>query len=34
VPTLVEWDDEVPPLETLVAESRRAARIEQEELAP
>lgn len=33
VPTLVEWDDAVPPLETLVAESRRAAELEQEELA-
>jgi hypothetical protein len=33
VPTLVEWDDAVPPLETLVAESRRAAALEAEELA-
>ena len=33
VPTLVEWDDAVPPLETLVAESRRAAQLEGEELA-
>jgi uncharacterized protein (UPF0276 family) len=33
VPALVEWDDAVPPLETLVAESRRAAEIEEEELA-
>jgi uncharacterized protein len=32
VPTLVEWDDEVPPLEAVVAESRRAAAIEAEEL--
>jgi uncharacterized protein (UPF0276 family) len=32
VPTLVEWDDAVPPLETVVAESRRAAEIEREEL--
>lgn len=32
VPTLVEWDDAVPPLEALVAESRRAAALEEEEL--
>jgi uncharacterized protein len=32
VPSLVEWDDQVPPLEVLVAESRRAAGIEAEEL--
>jgi len=33
VPTLVEWDDAVPPLESLVAESRRAAELERLELA-
>ena len=32
VPTLVEWDDQVPPLEAVVAESRRAAAIEAEEM--
>ena len=32
VPTLVEWDDQVPPLEVVVAQSRRAAEIEVEEL--
>lgn len=32
VPTLVEWDDQVPPLPAVVAESRRAAAIEAEEL--
>jgi uncharacterized protein (UPF0276 family) len=34
VPSLVEWDDRIPPLEDVVAESRRAAGIEGEELAP
>jgi len=34
VPTLVEWDDRIPPLEEVVAESRRAAAIEAEELRP
>jgi uncharacterized protein len=34
VPSLVEWDDHIPPLEEVVAESRRAADIEDEELAP
>jgi uncharacterized protein (UPF0276 family) len=34
VSTLVEWDDHVPPLERLVEESRRAAAIEAEVLAP
>jgi len=34
VPSLVEWDDHIPPLEEVVAESRRAAAIEAEELAP
>jgi uncharacterized protein (UPF0276 family) len=34
VPSLVEWDDRIPPLEEVVAESRRAAAIEVEELAP
>ena len=31
-PALVEWDDRIPPLEEVVAESRRAAAIEAEEL--
>jgi uncharacterized protein (UPF0276 family) len=34
VPSLVEWDDAIPPLAELVAESRRAAAIAAEELAP
>lgn len=34
VPSLVEWDDAIPPLEAVVAESRRAAAIEADELAP
>jgi uncharacterized protein len=34
VPSLVEWDDHIPPLEEVVAESRRAARIEAEMVAP
>jgi uncharacterized protein (UPF0276 family) len=34
VPSLVEWDDAIPPLEEVVAESRRAAAIEAEELTP
>ena len=34
VPALVEWDDRIPPLEDLVAQSRRAAAIEAVELAP
>ena len=33
VPSLVEWDDAIPPLEELVAESRRAAAIEAEVLS-
>jgi hypothetical protein len=33
VPTLIEWDDHIPPLEVLVAESRKAASIEREALA-
>jgi uncharacterized protein len=33
VPTLVEWDDAIPPLEDVVAERDRAAAIEREELA-
>jgi uncharacterized protein len=32
VPTLVEWDDRVPPLAVVVGESHRAAAIEAEEL--
>jgi len=34
VPSLVEWDDAIPPLEELVAESRRAAAIEAEVIPP
>jgi uncharacterized protein (UPF0276 family) len=34
VPSLVEWDDAIPPLAEVVAESRRAAALEAEELAP
>jgi uncharacterized protein (UPF0276 family) len=34
IPTLVEWDDHIPPLEELVAQSRRAAEVESEVLAP
>jgi uncharacterized protein len=34
VPSLVEWDDAVPPLDHVVAESQRAAAIEAEELSP
>jgi uncharacterized protein len=34
VPSLVEWDDAIPPLAELVAEGRRAAEIEAEELGP
>jgi uncharacterized protein (UPF0276 family) len=33
VSTLVEWDENIPPLERLVAESRRAAAVEAEALA-
>ena len=33
-PALVEWDGKIPPLEELVAQSRRAAAVEAEELAP
>lgn len=33
VPALVEWDDHVPPLEDVIAESRRAREIEAEELS-
>ena len=32
VAALVEWDDKIPPLETVVAESRRAAAVEAEVL--
>jgi hypothetical protein len=32
VPALVEWDDQIPELDTLVAQSRRAAEIEREVL--
>jgi len=34
VPSLVEWDDAIPPLEAVVAESHRAAELERAELAP
>lgn len=34
VPSLVEWDEDIPPLEDVVAESRRAAEVEAEVLAP
>jgi uncharacterized protein len=34
ISTLVEWDDHIPPLEEVVAQSRRAAEIESEVLAP
>jgi uncharacterized protein len=34
VPSLVEWDDAIPSLDEVVAESRRAAGIEAEELGP
>jgi len=34
VPSLVEWDDHIPPLDEVVAQSRKAAAIEAEELAP
>jgi uncharacterized protein (UPF0276 family) len=34
VPSLVEWDDAIPPLAEVVAESRRAAEVEAEELGP
>jgi len=33
VPSLVEWDDQIPPLEEVVAESRRAAAHQAEALA-
>jgi uncharacterized protein len=33
IATLIEWDDHIPPLEALVAESRKAASIEREVLA-
>jgi uncharacterized protein (UPF0276 family) len=33
VPTLVEWDEAVPDLETVLAEARRAAAVEREVLA-
>jgi len=34
LPSLVEWDDHIPSLDEVVAQSRRAAVIEAEELAP
>jgi uncharacterized protein len=33
VPTLIEWDDHIPPLDALVAESRKAQQVEREVLA-
>lgn len=33
VPALVEWDDRIPPLEALVAQSRKAAALEADRLA-
>lgn len=33
VPTLIEWDDHIPPLDALVAESHKAGQIEREVLA-
>ena len=33
IPTLVEWDDQIPPLDEVVAQSRRAGAIEAEELS-
>jgi uncharacterized protein (UPF0276 family) len=33
VPALVEWDDHIPPLEEVIAQSGRARRIEAEELS-
>ena len=32
-PSLIEWDDHIPPLEALIAESQKAAAIEREELS-
>lgn len=34
VPALVEWDDHIPPLEEVLAQSERARRVEVEVLAP
>jgi uncharacterized protein len=34
VPTLIEWDDQIPPLERLLAESKRAQELEAAALAP
>lgn len=34
VPTLIEWDDQIPPLERLLAESKRAQEVEAAALAP
>ena len=34
VPSLVEWDDRIPPLDEVVEERRRAAAIEAEVLSP
>ncbi len=33
VPALVEWDDHIPPLEEVIAQSRRARGIEEEALS-
>ena len=34
VPSLVEWDEETPEYEVVVAESRKAAALEQREQTP
>ena len=34
VPTLIEWDDAVPPLETLLAEAEKARRVRPVSLSP
>jgi uncharacterized protein (UPF0276 family) len=33
VPTLIEWDDQIPPLDALIAESHKARQVEREVLA-
>jgi uncharacterized protein (UPF0276 family) len=33
VPTLIEWDDHIPPLDSLIAESHKARQVEREVLA-
>jgi uncharacterized protein (UPF0276 family) len=34
ISTLIEWDDQIPPLDRLIAESRAAAAVEASALAP